>query len=72
MERNKAGMKERSPAGLSLPNQNTILKNNVVLFYKIWIIIIIIFSCLTSLDSSKPIQKIIFVNHEGLRTPITT
>ena len=33
-------------------------------------IIIIILRCLTSLDSSKPIQKIISVNHEGLRTPI--
>ena len=34
--------------------------------------IIIILSCLTSLDSSKPIQKRISVNHEGLSTPITT
>ena len=36
------------------------------------IIIIIILSCLTSLDFSKPIQKRISVNHEGLSTPITT
>ena len=35
-------------------------------------IIIIILSCLTSSDSSKPIQKKIFVNHEGISTPITT
>ena len=35
-------------------------------------IIIIILSSLTSLDSSKPIQKRISVNHEGLSTPITT
>ena len=36
------------------------------------IIIIIILSCLTSLDSCKPIQKKISVNNEGLSTPITT
>ena len=36
------------------------------------IIIIIILNCLTSLDSSKPIQKRISVNNEGLSTPITT
>ena len=36
------------------------------------IIIIIILSCLTSSDSSKPIQKRISVNHEGISTPITT
>ena len=35
-------------------------------------IIIIIFSFLTSLDSSKPIQKRNYVNHEGFSTPITT
>ena len=35
-------------------------------------IIIIILSCLTSLDNSKPIQKRISVSHEGLSTPITT
>ena len=29
-------------------------------------------SCITSLDSSKPIQNRISANHEGLRTPITT
>ena len=34
--------------------------------------IFLIFSCLTSLDSSKPIQKRISVSHEGLNTPITT
>ena len=28
-------------------------------------------SCLTSVDNSKHIQKIISVNHEGLTTPIT-
>ena len=33
---------------------------------KLIIIIIIIFNSLTSLDSSKPIQKRISVNHEGL------
>ena len=32
----------------------------------------IILSCLTFLDSSKPIQERISVNHEGLSTPITT
>ena len=37
-----------------------------------YLIIIIILSCLTSLNSSKPIQKRISVNHEGLNTPITT
>ena len=35
-------------------------------------IIIIILSCLTSFDSSKPIQKKISVNHDGLSTLITT
>ena len=30
------------------------------------------FKLLTPLDSSKPIQKRISVNHEGLSTPITT
>ena len=35
-------------------------------------IIIIIISCLTCLDNSKPIQKRISVNHEGLSTPNTT
>ena len=40
--------------------------------FTIIIIIIIILSCLTSLDSSKPIQKIISVSHKGLSTPITT
>ena len=35
-------------------------------------IIIIILSCLTSLDSSDPIQMRISINHEGLSTPITT
>ena len=34
--------------------------------------IIIILSCLTSLHSSKPIQKKIYLNHEGLSRPITT
>ena len=34
---------------------------------------IIVLSCLTSLDSSKPIiQKRISVNHDGLSSPITT
>ena len=37
-----------------------------------WIIIIIILSRLTSLDSSKPIQKRISANHEDLSTPNTT
>ena len=36
------------------------------------LLFIIILSFLTSLDSSKPIQKRISVNHEGLSTPITT
>ena len=36
------------------------------------LMIIIILNCLISLDSSKPIQKRISVNHEGLSTPITT
>ena len=31
-----AGTKERSPDGLSLPIQNAILINKVVIFYKIW------------------------------------
>ena len=31
---------------------------------------IIILSCLTSLDSSKPIQRRISVNHEGISTHI--
>ena len=29
MERSKTGMKERSPDGLSLPNQNTIIMNTI-------------------------------------------
>ena len=41
-------------------------------FFKTMITIIINLSCLTSLDSSKPIQKRISVNHEGLSRPITT
>ena len=61
MERSKAGTTERSSDGLSLPNQNTII-----------FIIIIILYCLTSLDSRKPIEKRISVNHEGFSTPITT
>ena len=36
------------------------------------IIVNIILSCLTSFDSSNPIQKRIYVNHEGLSTPTTT
>ena len=36
------------------------------------ITIIMILSFLTSLDSSKPMQKRISVNHGGLSTPITT
>ena len=35
-------------------------------------IIIIILSCWNSLDSSKPIQKRISINNEGLGTPVTT
>ena len=38
MERSTAGMKKRSPVGLSLPNQNTINNNNkhnMVVLYKI-------------------------------------
>ena len=35
-------------------------------------IIIIIIHCLAPLDSNKPIQKRIYVNHEGLSTPIAT
>ena len=34
------------------------------------IIIIIILSCLTSLDSRKPFRKRISVHHDGLSTPI--
>ena len=35
VERSKVGMKKRSPTGLLLPNQSTIIINNI-LFYKIW------------------------------------
>ena len=35
MERSKAGTKKRSPDGLSLPNQNRIMKHNMVVFHKI-------------------------------------
>ena len=34
IERSKEGTKERTPDGLSVPNQNTILIN-IILFYKI-------------------------------------
>ena len=36
MERNEAGTKERNADCQSLPNQNTMLINIMVLFYKIW------------------------------------
>ena len=34
MERSKAGAKERSPDGLSLPNQNTILINIICHYFR--------------------------------------
>ena len=34
MERSKAGKKERSPDGQSLPNQNTILINIIWYYFK--------------------------------------
>ena len=56
-------------------------KQDMLLLYLRWkkvqwnsiiiIISIIILSCLTSSDNSKPIQKRISVNDEGLSTPIT-
>ena len=36
MERSKAGMKEKSPDGLLLPNQNTILINIMRGYFKTW------------------------------------
>ena len=45
------------------PGYNGIIHNTII---------IIILSCLTSLDSSKPMQKRIPANHECLSTPITT
>ena len=36
MERSKAGVKERSPEGLSHPNQKNNNKHNILIFYKKW------------------------------------
>ena len=36
MERSKAGTNKRSADGLSHPNQNTIIIQNIVIFYKKW------------------------------------
>ena len=36
MEKNKAGTNKSSPDGLSHPNRNTIIINNLVKFYKKW------------------------------------
>ena len=36
MENSTAGTNKRSPDGLSNPNQNTIIKQNMVIFYKKW------------------------------------
>ena len=55
-----------------LPREPLTIARTVLLPYEHLIIIIIILSWLTSLDSSKPIQMRISVNHEGLNTPTTT
>ena len=36
MEKSKAGTKKKCPDGLSHPNQNTIIINNIVVFCKMW------------------------------------
>ena len=36
MEKSRAGTNKRSPDGLSHPNRNTIITNNLVKFYKKW------------------------------------
>ena len=36
MEKSTAGTNKRSPDGLSHPNRNTIITNNLVKFYKKW------------------------------------
>ena len=36
MEKSTAGTNKRSPDGLSHPNRNTIIINNLVKFYKKW------------------------------------
>ena len=65
--RNEHGQKDRQNMCLCA-TQTQSYKNT----YPTNFITIIILSCLKSLDSSKPIQKTISVNHEGLSTPITT
>ena len=37
MEKSTAGTNKRSPDGLSHPNRNTIITDNLVIFYKKWI-----------------------------------
>ena len=47
-------------------------QNRVNLVLLLLLLLLFFLSCLISLDSCKPIQKRISVNHEGLSTPITT